>query len=164
METVLFHTFSVVLDGLNSIWQPCSENKRLAHLNKLHNFPQQTLSHNDSTLSLFPPSPDSFCRIPQPIWPFLPQTAMANPPLIHLRAVLTRSPRLWGGSKALAQHGERRRHLYYQRGKANGQPLQPDRIGQTRLWLETHWLQLPGHCDGRCIRPEQQHNGNILCH
>lgn len=155
----------MVLDELNSNWQLCSENKQLPHLNKLHNFPQQTLSHNDSTLSLFPLSPDYFCCIPQAIWPFLALTAMANPSLIHLHAVLTRSPRLWGGTRALVQHGERRRHLHYQRGKANGQPLQPDRIGQARpnkattgdplttaarsLWRET-------------ISPEQQHDKNIF--
>lgn len=105
---------SVVLGGLNPIWQPNSENKHLPHLNKLHNFPQQTPSNNDSTLFLSSLSSDSFCcSPPKPIWPSLPLTAMANLPLIHLHAALTRSPRLWRGSGALSQHGERRRHLYY---------------------------------------------------
>lgn len=58
-----------------------------------------------------------------------------NPPPCGVYQVTTPVRR---AQESLAQHGERRRRLYYQQGKANRQPPQPDRIGQIRLkWATT---------------------------
>lgn len=116
---------SLALCGFNSIWQPWAWNKQLFHLNKLHNFLQQTLSNNESTRSSITSSLQFFLLHPplKLIWPPLPLTVMANLSLIHLHAALTRSPRLWGGSRSLWLSMEKQGDIFITSGgKARGQP------------------------------------------
>lgn len=87
-------------------------------------------SQNDSMLSI-PSLLHSLCCIQKPIWPSLPLTTMANPSLIHLCVVLTRSPRLRQGSRSLGMEkgGD---NFITSGGKLTDNPPQPDRIGQAR--------------------------------
>lgn len=104
-------------------------------LNKLYNFPQPIAREKKNTRHalrrrrrFFPPHPQN------PVWPRLPPTTMANQSLIQHHAMLTRSPRLWGGSGA-AVPARRKRETSLLRGsrEANGQPTRKAKTaGQAR--------------------------------
>lgn len=67
--------------------------------------------------------------------------------LIQHHAMLTGSPRLWGGSGAAAPT-RRKRETSFLRGswEANGQPKQREQVkpGQSGIRPETRWLQAAG--------------------
>lgn len=156
-----FITVSVVLGGLNPIWQPSSENKHLPHLNKLHNFPQQNAVEQwEHTLSL-----------PSVLWFFLlltPKTHLTfpapdrhgqfafNPPPCSTNQVTTPVTRAQGSVSAW-----RKKETSLLPGwRLTNKTLEADRIGHARpnyavtgdtltaaagtLWPERHQFRSEG--------------------
>lgn len=101
-------------------------------------------SHNDNTLSV--PSMRQFILLHPPTHltfsaPDHHGQSAFNPPPCGANQVTTPVRRV---QESLAQHGERRRQLYYQRGKANGQPptTRQDRSSQAKPgydWRPTNY-------------------------
>lgn len=125
--------------------------QKKTHLNKLHNFPQQTQLYNDNTLSLLLLYPI--------LWP-----ASLNPLTLpasdgHSQSVFNLHP-CSANQVTMPVTRARLSGLAWRKGETSllaageSQHTAPtnrqSRSSQARL--ETSWLQLPDHSDGRCIR------------